>query len=208
MDATDEELVQRAARELPYGTAAYETLVRRYEPRVFRTCLRYLGSPQEAEEAGQDVFLRIFHALPRFEGRSRFRTWLYRITANVCATRYAKLRREFERRQSYQQHLSQLPQSTAPPQDVVDFEGPLGEALDALLPGDRQILILRHISELSFAEIAETLQISLSAAKMRVYRAEERLRARYPGAVEESQGGLWLSSQPPESNSLDEQEET
>ena len=180
MDASDEELVRRCAAELPYVTAAFEMLVRRHEPAVFRTCLRYLRNEQEAEEAGQDAFLRAFHALPRFEGCSAFRTWLLRIVTNVCATRYAKLLRERDRRAAYERAVGDEAAVAKPlPPEPDDIAGPLGDALETLSDDDRQILILRHITELSFEEIGEVLELKLSAAKMRLYRAEQRLREAY-----------------------------
>jgi DNA-directed RNA polymerase specialized sigma24 family protein len=58
---------------------------------VFRACRLYLQNAQEAEEACQDALLRVFHGLPKFERQAAFRKWLFRIVANVCATRWAKL---------------------------------------------------------------------------------------------------------------------
>ncbi len=177
----DEEIIRQCKQQLPYETAAFETLLRRYEPIVFRTCLRYLRHEQDAEEACQDAFLRVFHALPDFEERSTFRTWLFRIVANLCASRYARLKKAAARQAAYfaaAEYESHADDETEPA-DFGELAGVIGEGLEMLAPHDRQILILRHVSELSLDELARTLGLGLSAAKMRLYRAEQRLRLAY-----------------------------
>ena len=174
---SDDVLVASCKAEKPYGTAAFEKLVRRYESLVFRTCLRYLKLENEAEEATQDVFLRLFFNIGKFDGRSSFKTWLFRIVANTCASRYRSLRRTHEQRQAYLEQLEITEQDNSP-SDKIDLEdGPLVSALDTLPAPDREILILRHVSELSFKEISDALELNLSACKMRLYRAEQRLKA-------------------------------
>ena len=190
MVATDGELVQLCRQQLPYDTSAFEQLLGRHEPVVFRTCMRYLGNQHDAEDAGQEIFLRAFHGLKRFKADSAFRTWLYRIVVNVCITRMQKLAREREQGQRYRDELTdQIEQrSTAatakldPSQtwgEAIAIGGPVGAALDSLAEGDRTILILRLVSELSLQELADALEISLSAAKMRLTRAQDRLKEAY-----------------------------
>ncbi len=177
---SDDELVARAKSELPYNARAFEIIVRRYEPKVLEACVRYLGSDQDAEEVSQDVFLRVFHGLKRFEGRATFRTWLYRIVRNECATRYRKRKRTAERQDVVRHHLlTESPRSTPAPRIDEGWTGPVGVVLKRLSEQDREILILRHIGALEFQEIAEALEIGLSATKMRLYRAEERFQAAY-----------------------------
>ncbi len=174
---SDDVLVASCKAEKPYGTTAFEKLVRRYESLVFRTCLRYLKLENEAEEATQDVFLRLFFNIDKFDGRASFKTWLFRIVANICASRYRSLRRIHEQRQAWLEQFEIIEQGNSPA-DKIDLEdAPLINALDILAAPDREILILRHISELSFKEISQALELNLSACKMRLYRAEQRLKA-------------------------------
>jgi len=189
MDPNDEQLVRLCKQQLPYDATAFEVLLRRYEKIVFRSCERYLRNEQEAEEACQDAFLRVFHGLPSFEGRAKFRTWLFRIVINVCATRFAKVsRRAGEHREYAETTAAEMAVGYEPkPMDFADVNGVIGEGLDMLSPDDRQILILRHIGELSFDELAATLELGLSAAKMRLYRAEQRLKTAYDSAAKESE---------------------
>lgn len=181
MDTNDELLVRQCQEQLPYETTAFESLLRQYEPIVFHTCARYLRNEQEAEEACQDAFLRVFHGLPKFEGRAKFRTWLFRIVVNVCRRHFAVTQKRLASHTKFLDAAQyELPVGDEPqPQDFDEVTGIIGEGMDLLAPDDRQILILRHVSELSFDELAATLDIGLSAAKMRLYRAEQRLRLVY-----------------------------
>jgi RNA polymerase sigma-70 factor (ECF subfamily) len=186
VEFSDEELVEQCKKELPYITDAFELLLRRYEPTVHRTCLRFLRNHHEAEEASQDAFLRAFHGLRNFRGGSTFRTWLYRVVTNVCATRYQKRKRQSESRAAYIEHVKAGHTdhaSSTPESDDDLLSGPIADALETLSTNDQQALVLRHVTDLTVPEIAEVTELSLSAAKMRVARAEERLRTAYEGIV-------------------------
>jgi RNA polymerase sigma-70 factor (ECF subfamily) len=177
----DEALVARCLGELPYNTTAYQELVRRHEPSVFRSCVRYLGSEVEAEEVTQDVFMRVFHGLPGFRAEARFRTWLFRIVRNECSTRYAKLKRLQERRAAYAELVDREETATSPKPaiDEAPYSHDVEATLAALSDEDRQVLVLRHVGELTLEELADTLGIKLSTAKMRLYRAQDRFRSSY-----------------------------
>ena len=178
MHFTDDDLVDRCQRELPYCTEAFEQLLQRYEPLVFSTCRRYLRSTEDAEEASQDALLRVFHALPKFRREASFKSWLYRIVTNVCASHYARLTARCER--IPRDVSAEIEEVAAKPRvDHLELGGLLGDALDTLSVEDRHILVLRHVAELSFHELADALGVKLSTAKMRLYRAELRLTAAY-----------------------------
>ena len=180
INVADEILVELCQAELPYKTESYETLVRRYEATVYRTCIRYLGDAQEAEEAAQDVFLRVFHGLKNFAGKSKFRTWLYRVVANECATRYRRMKRDSERQAEYASSVvASKKHSYENPHLELELTGPVADALHALSVADRQVIVLRHVSELTIPEISSVIQAKLSATKMRLSRAEKRLRENY-----------------------------
>ena len=178
MQLTDDELVALCQEELPYRTDAFEQLLQRYEPIVFNTCRRYLRSVEDAEEASQDALLRVFHALPKFRRESSFKSWLYRIVTNVCATYYDRLKKARERLpREVGTEVEEL--STQPRAEFLEIGGLLGDALDTLSVEDRHILALRHIAELTFEDLAGSLELKLSTAKMRLYRAEQRLSNAY-----------------------------
>jgi len=83
----DEELVELCKEQLPHELAAYRVLVQRHEGLVYNLCMKFLGSPEDAEEVAQDSLLQVFHKIHQFEGRSAFKTWLYKIVHNFCRNR-------------------------------------------------------------------------------------------------------------------------
>ena len=174
---TVEALVDRAQQELPYRNAAFTQLVTRFHPRVFRMAAHYLGNEADAEEATQETFVRVHHALPGFDHRATFTTWLYRIVYNVCATLYGKRKRRLEgrrdlaqRERGATQNVEAADSSSRVEQEIVN------RALQRLNADDRALLGLRFVSELQVDEIAEVLEINQSAAKMRLARARERFK--------------------------------
>lgn len=176
----DAHLIRLCQEQLPYRTDAFAALVRRYEPLVLRSCTQYLRDREEAKEATQDIFLRVFQALGRFEGRSSFRTWLFRIVRNTCNTRRTRMLERGRKEAAYVQEMKELDESRGLPKStVIDQEARVSEVLAELSEDNRELLTLRFIAELSLEEIAETLDIGLSAAKMRLYRAAERFRQIY-----------------------------
>ena len=185
MYLTDDELVARCQEELPYRTDAFELLLQRYEPIVFSTCQRYLRSTEDAEEASQDALLRVFHSIPKYRREASFKSWLYRIVSNVCATHYRR-RKVMRERIPHDLDIEVEELSAQPSVDHLELRGPLGDALETLAVEDRHILMLRHGAEMPFEDLAEALDLKLSTAKMRLYRAEKRLSA----AFETLQSGL------------------
>ena len=165
----DDELVRDAQRELPYVTSAYTELMKRYEQPLIRYCRRNLGDASEAEDAWQDVMLSVFHHLPSFESRSSFKTWLFRVAHNQCLTRHRRSARERVVLDEYavSVELDRVGSEESRP-DPQHLLNQLGEE-------DRTILLLRYETGLSLQEIADTLGIGLSATKMRLYRAAERM---------------------------------
>ena len=105
---SDEHLVNICKQELPETTTAYKILIGRYEDLIYNTCLKILGNPQDAEEVAQDTFVQIFHKLHQFQGRSTFKTWLYRIVHNYCKNKISKQIRHRKRQSALQEFSSFL----------------------------------------------------------------------------------------------------
>ena len=170
---SDEDLVNAAKVELLHTTIAYEELMRRYQRTLFNVCARYLGNERDADDVCQEVMLKVLHGLKQFEGKAKFKTWLYSITYNECITQYRKEKRK-------RRLLDAL--SLDDQDEAIEPEPIAGEApgLNALLshanPIDREILVLRFVAELEFQEIADIMRMGLSATKMRYKRALEKLR--------------------------------
>lgn len=169
----DAELVIQAQQELPYCTTAYEILIKRHEKLLYRVCYRLLDDPDDTSDVSQEVMVKVFSALPKFEGRSMFKTWLMQIARNTCFTMQTKLKRHRE--------FTALLENDAESDDgdrIVTEKMDVDTVLAKLNLQDREVLIMRYIAELQFDEIAEVCDISLSAAKMRVYRATKALKER------------------------------
>lgn len=171
MDMTDAEVVKRV---LDGDSEAYAILMDRYYDRYLRFAANMLGDAADAEEAVQDAFLRAYRSLPRYEDRERFGAWLFRIVANRCRT--AATRRS--RRDSVVSHneAALLSASTAHPAEQQAWREAIDRALAQLAGDQREAFLLKHVEDLSYEEMAEITGAGVSALKMRVKRACDRLR--------------------------------
>ncbi|QCG66371.3 RNA polymerase sigma factor SigX [Pseudomonas veronii] len=179
---SDEELVARAHTELFHVTRAYEELMRRYQRTLFNVCSRYLGNDRDADDVCQEVMLKVLYGLKNFEGKSKFKTWLYSITYNECITQYRKERRK--RRLMDALSLDPLEEASEEKTPAPEEKGGLDRWLVHVNPIDREILVLRFVAELEFQEIADIMHMGLSATKMRYKRALDKLREKFAGETE------------------------
>ncbi|MFZ3184014.1 MAG: RNA polymerase sigma factor SigX [Pseudomonas sp.] len=182
-ELSDEELVARANVELLHITRAYEELMRRYQRTLFNVCARYLGSERDADDVCQEVMLKVLYGLKNFEGKSKFKTWLYSITYNECITQYRKERRK--RRLLDALSLDPLEEAIEEKPVKAEDRAGLDRWLVHVNPIDREILVLRFVAELEFQEIADIMHMGLSATKMRYKRALDRLREKFADATDE-----------------------
>lgn len=170
---TDEQLAAEAAREGSDGPAFHE-LLNRHRQRVWHICYRLMGNEHDAQDAAQEVFVRFFLNRARFEGRSKFSTWLHGLALRTCLS----MRRGRGRRQ---RHESGVAVETVEPRSP-DGRVPEGLAmdldtmLDTLDEEDRALLILKYSESYTFEELAAMFDLSTSACKMRVSRAREKIQ--------------------------------
>jgi RNA polymerase sigma-70 factor (ECF subfamily) len=165
---TDSDLVRRAVA----GDArSFEVLVDRHYARCLRFAWRQIGSRTDAEEAVQDAFLRAHRALPGC-APERFGGWLTSILVNRCRTYVAR-----NRRRPMLENLDVDRQPAVSPREPAEtLEGSrVGRALAKLSPKLREALLLRHVEQLGYEEIAAMVGAGVSAVKMRVQRATVRL---------------------------------
>lgn len=185
MDRTGlSELLQRACRREP---AALTELIERYSPRVFGLLYRLTRSRDAAEDLLQETFLRVVRTIDRYEHVGRFEAWLFRIAANLARDRARQRARRGDMTPvdvSWADERDQpadhdLVRATDPLERVVQREAreQLLAALGRLSEPEREIVLLRHYSELSFREIAELLGVPLGTALARAHRALKHLRA-------------------------------
>ena len=179
-ELSDEELVKICQEQLPHELQAYKVLVQRYEGLVYNLCMKFLGSPEDAEEIAQDSLLQVFHKIHQFEGRSAFKTWLYKIVHNFCRNRISKIIRKREVQESYEEHAKEeLPNSSFEDKRNEEKSAYIQEALDKLKPKEKEIIVYKFISGMTLQEIADVTDVGVSAAKMRYYRALESFKEAY-----------------------------
>lgn len=171
MELTDAVLVQRV---LQGETDAYAGLVRRYRERYASFAVHMLGSTEDAEEALQDAFVRAYRSLARCEDPERFSAWLFRILVNRCRTHGS--RRGRRERTFVSDPLAMLHAAEEHPEDGAAWREEIEAALGRLDPAQREAFLLKHVEELSYEEMSELTGVGVSALKMRVKRACDRLR--------------------------------
>ncbi len=171
-----------------HDLAAFEELVAHFERPVYAICFRLLGDAEDARDAAQETFLKIYRGLNSFRGESGLKTWIYRIAINQAMNqqRWWRRRRKEEtisldlsRNDSETSLGSTLLGTSASPEEVAiesERERRIMRALAEIKKEYRAALMLREIEELSYEEIAETLEISIGTVKSRIARGREELR--------------------------------
>ncbi|MDX2149345.1 MAG: RNA polymerase sigma factor [Bryobacteraceae bacterium] len=163
------------ARTLGGDQDAFRLLVERYGRAVFRLAFRITGNESDAEDVVQEAFLRAYKQLHRYESRSAFGTWLYRIASN-----YALDLLRSRKRHDDQELVPEERAATDPAPDRLVYAGQLQERLDAVMaelsPQERTAFVLRHLEGQSIEEIGAVLGLGVSATKNSIFRAVQKLR--------------------------------
>lgn len=177
MPDTEATLIQRAQKG---DQDAFAVLVTEHQRYVYNLALRVVRDENEALDLTQETFVRAWTALPNFRGQAQFRTWLYRITTNLCYNRLPGLRRSLA--DFGDDVLADIPepgQTLANP--AREFESNetrtyLHQAIDGLEPNYKILIVMRYHQELSYEEIASVLNLPLGTVKTGLFRAKEKLR--------------------------------
>jgi RNA polymerase sigma-70 factor, ECF subfamily len=175
--ASDEEvLASYVDGDRPRGEreAAFAELARRYQRRVFAICVRVLGSPQDAEDATQETFVKLARHAGSFRGESKVSTWLYRVARNVCTDH---VRRDARRPATPTAAVADLDEAptTQDASAAVETGETLRTALNVLDERSRQLLLLVAVDGLSYVDAAAVLDLPVGTVKSRVSRARVRL---------------------------------
>lgn len=173
----EDRLVARARKG---DRAAFAALVRAHQNEVYTLARRLVGDPHLASDIAQEALIRAWRALPGFRGDSQLSTWLHRITVN---TAWTHRKRALRHRATSIEDLLDLaapdgPESPETAGEILELRGRLRAALDRLPEAQRQVVVMKDVYGWSHAEIAEAMDISVTAAKVRLHRARARL-ARY-----------------------------
>ena len=160
-------------RVLSGDVEAFALLVDRHHARMTRVACHLLGSEPEAEEAVQDSFVRAYRALGTYKEQEQFGAWILRILVNRCRTRLVRDKRREEVAAAWLRE-AELPYE---PSDRLAIRDELTKALAQLPAEQREAVVLRYADELGYDEMCSITGAGMSALKMRVKRACERLRA-------------------------------
>jgi RNA polymerase sigma-70 factor (ECF subfamily) len=152
---------------------AFEQIYRATSSFVYNVAFRITRNSADAEEATQDVFMKIYRNLKGFGFRSAFKTWVYRITVNTAINHYRKSSKEEKGRVDYDNVIESLPDNRPATEGIVqsDNQARLNALLERLSPEHKSCLILREIEGLSYQEIAGALNIPVNTVRSRLKRA-------------------------------------
>jgi RNA polymerase sigma-70 factor (ECF subfamily) len=189
------ELVRRAQAG---DRAAFEELIRSHQQRVFAVVGSILRKREDVEDVAQQVFIKVYVSLHRFDRRSSFSTWLYKVAVNEC---YDYLRKKRVRKLTYEADLSeeQVRQfesleagaagshSSAPPEigRRTELRDLVERLLSLLSEEDRAMLVLKEVEGLSVEEISEVFGLNVNTVKVRLFRARGRMMEMYRKRLEE-----------------------
>jgi RNA polymerase sigma-70 factor (ECF subfamily) len=173
-----EKAVSRTDRELVHGVRsgdldAFSALVRRYRDAYTRFAVRMTGSLLDADDVMQSVWMRAFRNIGACKNPDRFGAWLYQIVMNECRTFTS--RRAVRDNRFVDDPAESLGALVVSEPDVA-LRDEIQRALDCLPADQREAFVLKHVEELSYDQMAEITGVGVSALKMRVSRACERLR--------------------------------
>lgn len=179
MNAEESELIRRV---VDGDARAYGVLVDRYSPYAMTLAMRMLKDRRDAEEALQDAFIRAFRALPGFERRSKFSTWLYRIVYNVCSTMLSRRSGAEERsldEWTEDELRMEVPADDASPDEAMEsgeFDAFVRQEIAHMEGKYAVILTMFLLQEMSYEEIMEVTGLPVGTVKNRLFRARLLLR--------------------------------
>lgn len=166
----DEELVHKAkANDL----AAFDEMVKRNEVRIYNLCYRILRDQNDARELAQDTFVKAYKAIGKFDGRSSFSTWLYRIAVNNCINFLKKKPREVSLEYPFEGVSTYNPEATYRRRMMGKA---INEAIAMLPEVQRAVFSLKQLEGLSYKEIAEHMGRSIGTIKASHHQAVNNLR--------------------------------
>jgi RNA polymerase sigma-70 factor (ECF subfamily) len=163
----------------------FTRLVTRYEGKIYNLAYRMLGNREEAEDITQETFLHTFRALGSFRLEERFSPWIYKIASNLCLDRLRKLKHSAGSLDAPLGPDGDMPLqvadwSSAPDRlcEESEVRADTQEAISSLPPKYKVVVVLRHMHDLSYDEIARILGVPQGTVKTRLFRAREILRRR------------------------------
>ena len=159
-------------------TEAYGALVEKYGARIVNLAYQMIGDRHQAEDVAQEAFVRAYKALPRFQRKAKFSSWLYQIALNLCKDHLKA--RSRHAKSADEEHLANVdadPREEAPRQIVeVELSEKMRDAINKLPVLYRESFVLRHLQGLDYADVAAITEVPADTVRVRAYRAREMLR--------------------------------
>ncbi len=175
---SDNELIARYLRE--QNPEYFTTLYRRYAGKVFAKCISMLSDEALARDAVQDIFIKVFLNLSRFSEQSSFSTWLYSITYNFCIDIIRKKKKISLVLSDDIERIGDKPEAEVPVSVLLEMKHErLEKVLAQMHEGDRIILLMKYMDDMSIKDIADFFQKTESAIKMQIMRAKMKAQAIY-----------------------------
>lgn len=171
--------VERIKATLAGDASAYESLVLKYQDRLFNTLYRITRSREEAEDVAQEAFVQAYVKLSSFQGKSQFYTWLYRIAFNISVSRGRKKRPvasvDQGKEVAGEEPVDGLPSAQEKLEQQEDVSS-VHVALGKLSEDHRKILVLRELEGCDYESIGETLDLPVGTVRSRLFRARQQLK--------------------------------
>jgi len=193
MECNDAQLVDKSQKG---DMEAFRMLIKRHEKSVYNLAYRMLKNVEDAKDAAQEIFLKVFASLNSFRGESSFATWLYRIATNECINRLKRpkflsleeLRREYENEEKPIEppqliDASPLPEELAEQREIQQL---VHKAMDELPDHYRLVITLRYLQGLPYDEIAEALGLPVGTVKTYLFRAKNILKTKLQRFVDQT----------------------
>jgi RNA polymerase sigma-70 factor (ECF subfamily) len=172
---------------------AFDRLIVLNQKMVFNLCYRFLGNYDDADDCAQEVFIKVYHSLKKFRFESRFTTWLYRVTVNVCKNRLGSLEYRLRRRRirinqkrnkgNNSPALEIKDESLSPDSTIKrkEIDRLIREAVGRLPAPQKLVVVLRDMEGRSYEEIVEVTGFKLGTVKSKLSRARQQLRVKLKG---------------------------
>lgn len=168
---------------LQNDSTAWDTLVSENERFVYHIAYRMMQNEEEAKDISQEIFLKVYRNLSKFDEKSAFSTWLYRIAVNTCidALRKKKGKQTISLEEQFQSDTQIQDTKESPEYQYLQKEKSMYimQTIEKLSPEHRAILLLRDMEDMSYGEIAECLSVSLGTVKSRIARAREQFKKEF-----------------------------
>lgn len=181
--SSDEKILLR--RAIDGDIECFEQLIEKYQIKAYNIAFRILGNEEDAKDATQDAFIKIYHALRNFRGDSSFYTWIYRIVTNTCYDFLKKRNKMYNISSltnydnSSEGELEDIPDESYEPEQIFDQKENITSVIECmkLLSTDHKtVLVLRDIQGFSYEDISEILNCSVGTVKSRINRARFKLK--------------------------------